>query len=238
MLDFIASKLGITITLGGFLIFVLNALAGDFVASSVKKMFNLSAEKKKVKRDLIGIEILIWLMAIVIVSQVFDEEPAKSEQVINIQEDDVPTETEMYLEITKEALKEIHEISENRKRLKDSVIANKPQQWVYQIGIEKDNTEAIKEEYLRLSSIEGVDMGRFFVFKGGKKSYFIFNDNNYSEEQILGGLDSFSSVIDSIEPNVQIVNLVEQCSWKGGIVETKPLKFRKERLSIPCYECR
>lgn len=124
------------------------------------------------------------------------------------------------------------EIKDNKQR-KDSIYqANRMQQWVYQLGEPMDSKEAVLELYKQL---EGVN--RVSVFKESKKSYFLFVDQDLTEQELKNSLESFKEQVGQAITRVFPIDLMRKCGKKEEVMKTEPLSVRKEEIELDCYVC-
>ena len=237
MLDFLQTDLGITLTLGSVLLFVFHALLGDWVVKTIRTTFSIKVPEKKMKAGLFGVEVLLFAMTLLYMYQTQVNEPVTSQNIVNIPPERAPTETELQLETMKEAVNEIKVLTENRRKLKDSIKSEKPKKFVYQIGGIKGGRDIVLDHYMRIKTINELDLDRVFIFRDSRKSYFVFQNKEYNEETIQDSLRTIVHMVDSIEPNVKVINLLDRCKWNEHVIETKPLKIRKEKLEVRCFTC-
>ena len=141
---------------------------------------------------------------------------------------------EVYHEIGKDiyniADEKIKEIKTNREEKKNNYEASREQRWVYQIGDMMNDKDLVLELYKKIRTIPNL-----CVFKEGKE-YFIFKN-----------ITDYSNLKDSLEilklqiNNIARVDTIDLMAYSGNEKEklhlTDPLKFRKEKIKLDCYEC-
>ncbi len=229
---------GITITIISVALFLFKSIAPDLIIGFIKEIFR-SKTKKSAGNIFNSLVIALLIIGIIILSFPYfiNNTQPKADDQENTQTTSQKTNAEVALETGTLIYNEVKNGINENKAKKDSIKANREKRLVFQIGEIKDNEDAILKLYNNLKSEFSIDLSRIFVFKIQKNSFFLYKDDNYTTDQINDSLLSFKSKLNKIEPNVKIVNLMDYCKVKENIKETKPLKFRKEKIEIPCCNC-
>jgi len=144
------------------------------------------------------------------------------------------TDAEVILEGAKFAKETYDELHENKLK-KDSVRnANRKRIWVYQVGLPSNDNLKILENYNKLNNISNVK-----IFRSGRKSFFIYKDDGYTEQQLRDSLKIFQSklAIAGIESRIDVVDLMSLCSRKEEVVRGENLRIKKEGVELLCYTC-
>jgi hypothetical protein len=145
-----------------------------------------------------------------------------------------PSDAQVYADLAKTGLDEVKELSE-KKQFKDSVrAATREKQWVYQIGIPKENKSEAWETAKTLNSIPNI-----CVFRESRKNYLIICDRNYSKKTMEDSLKVFSSIVNliSAENRVKIVDIISYCPKRKKLIETDKITRRKQPESFKCLTC-
>ncbi len=121
-----------------------------------------------------------------------------------------------------------------RKRMRDSLrMANREQMFVYQIGLPARHEDDIIKEYQKLINTEDV-----FIFKNGKRDYFLVKDEGLSEQALKDSFEIFKQQLPStIIGSAKVINIMQLCSRKEKLTRAKNIYLRKSKLEIPCFIC-
>lgn len=125
-------------------------------------------------------------------------------------------------------------IQENKRKKvqKDSIfIASRNQRWVYCLGDEMDNDEAIRNFYQNL-----MDNSNVCLFRDNKR-YFFFWNSNRTKTELNDSLSNFQMRIGKFIA-VNIIDLMEYCKTENmSIIQTNSKKIgkRRKQLKIDCY---
>lgn len=219
--------IGGTVTIAPIILFLLKIFAEEYMTNLIKQIFKSKTKKKAdFTLNIIIVLLLVLGFVIIIIPYIAKE---NTTTVIKQKSD-----TELALETGKFIYEEGKEYLGNRKECRDSIRANKEKRFVYQIGDIKDNEESIANLYFELMKESSIDSLKTFVFKISKNKYFLYQDCGYSEVQIKDSLENFKLQINNLW-SVKIVNLMDNCKLKEKIIETKALKYKKNR--IQCCKC-
>lgn len=231
--------IGIIVTIIPLLLLVFKQIAPEMITNLIKELFN-NKTKKSANNTFNSFIILILILGIVILIYPYfyndtHYKPKNSqEQSQGIAQ---KTESPVKLDAVKFVYDEINNVLEKKKERNEEIIANREMRLVFQIGEIKDNEKAIINLYNKLKNDSSIKLNRLFVFKIQRNKYFLYEDDNYNENQIYDSLENFRSKIYNIEPNIEIINLLDYCKAKENITETKSIINKKEKIEIPCCNC-
>ncbi|MEI7596632.1 MAG: hypothetical protein WCK02_12855 [Bacteroidota bacterium] len=209
----------------------------EYITNFTKKLFN---SKTKKKADLIFNYIIIFsfVFGVFIMAIPYLNLKSNSATATSISENSKPkTDSE---QLTEGITKVINESSDliKQKKIKDSTLkANREKKLVYQIGSIKENEEDALNLYKRLKVIPEINSSRLFVFKISRKRYFVYKNDEYNQKEINENYNGFKSQIDSIEPDVKIIDLMGFCKLKENLIETNAISIKKHKLEIRCFSC-
>lgn len=129
--------------------------------------------------------------------------------------------------------KGVKKIRENKQAKRD----NKEKRFVIQIGEQLNNKKAVAALYSRIQS-SGYDVANLVVLKISRKSFILFENEKTSPEEIPQDvLDGKRLLLNSVEPVVRSTDINSFCSLSQKLVETKQLKFRRQKIELRQFEC-
>lgn len=141
------------------------------------------------------------------------------------------TKEEIELEAAK-ALIDLTTGAIKKQQQKDSAFkANRDKEWVYQIGEPINNEKSLLKEYKQLKNIRNI-----CVFKQGG-TYLIIKKDNQPKEVLYDSLGSFKSQISTTGLSVDVIDIMANCRKRKTIVQSEPIRNRKEDLEIKCFVC-
>ncbi len=155
-----------------------------------------------------------------------DEEKKTSEIELTEDSKTIVAVVDKALDIGKEAIQ--------RRRMRDSIrLANREQMYVYQIGLPARHEDDIIEEYQKLSNTEDV-----FIFKNGRRDYFLVKDEGKSELTLRDSLEVFKEKLpNTIIGSAKVINILQLCSRNEKLTRAKNINFKKSKQEIPCFIC-
>lgn len=231
--------IGGLITAAPIILLIIKLFATEYVTKFTQELFNSKTKKKaNLIFNLIVVFLLIIGLLIILSPYIVKEKiniPAEEQeqQEVITQKSDAEIALEAGQIIYDEVKTEINNYKERNKE----IIANREKRWVYQIGDIFDNEESVLSLYKNLKTISSVDISRIFVFKIKRNKFFLYKDDGYDIYQINDSLATFKMGIANIERKVEIIDLLQYCLAKESVIGTKALKFRKEKIEIPCCNC-
>jgi hypothetical protein len=153
----------------------------------------------------------------------------------NIQKSAVPTnktDAEIALEAGKLLKESYDDLRENKLR-KDSIRnATRKRIWVYQIGLPTTNKAKLLETLNQLNNVSNIK-----IFQSDKRTFFIYKDDGYSEQELKDSLDFFQSKFKVIDSRLEILDLMAYCKNREEVVKGEDIKIKKEDVKLPCYTC-
>lgn len=217
---------------------LIKLIAAEYFTSIIKEFFKF--KKKEQAANLFNI--ILFLLFLVglsfILMTYFNPKDAELKTSENIEASNPKTDAEIALEAGKVVLDEVQKGVENIKERNEEIIAKRKKRFVYQIGDITDNEESILKLYEELIKNTEIDSSKIFVFRIKRKKYFLYFEEAYNEDPINeDSLTHFKSKIENTEPVVKDIDLKKYCKAKETIIQRKPLKFRKQKIEIPCLEC-
>ena len=121
------------------------------------------------------------------------------------------------------------------KRKRDSIFeANKDKHFAYKIGFEKTDRNDVFDTYKKLIELK---IPGLYALETGRKEYVVISYEAKPEATLREQLEAFKSQVSSVEPHVELVNIMSFCSLKEIIKKDKNLTSRKEDVEIPCLVC-
>ncbi|MBI4929318.1 MAG: hypothetical protein HY841_01030 [Bacteroidetes bacterium] len=229
--------IGGILTVAPITLLLLKLFATEYVTNFTRELFKSKSNKKaNLIFNAIVVILLIIGISIIAFPYLTKENPPDN---ISPQEQTAPQKTdgEILFDAGKIIHDEIKEGIEKRKERKEDIIASREKRLVYQIGNIKDNENGVLDLYKKLKNIPNINLARIFVFEISRNKYFMYQNDEYSEQQINDSLENFKSTIGSIEPAIGIIDLMKYCKANENINDTKELKFRREKIKIPCCNC-
>ena len=161
---------------------------------------------------------------------------ASIESVLPNEKPEAKTQTEQLLE-NAEKVKDF--ANDTRKEFRDEKIrndsarkANRKSKWVYQIGLGTSNSKDLLTEYNQLKHITNIK-----IFRHSKKSYFLYKDDGYTEQQLKDSLNSFQAKISETGSKIEIIDLMDLCTLKENIVSGEDIKVKKADVVLLCNTC-
>lgn len=219
----------------GIVISVLLGGVGMFFNGSIKELINKffsNLSKEQINILFIGLMVILFAFPNVLVS-FFPAEDDGQAKVVNEYSEAEKTETEVYIDAGLEVIEIVGDGFE-QKQINDSIKrVNKEQVWVYQIGLAKNNVDEVWSTYEIANKITS----NVTVFKKSRKSYFVVKNDGLGKNELLDGLDSFKSEIDSVESIIKVVNLSTFCPLRKEISNGKKIKIKKLKAKIECLVC-
>ncbi len=150
---------------------------------------------------------------------------------------EVPTSTnksdlETYKEIGEGAVDLIQQAAAEKRR-KDSIrIANRPKNWVVQIGEPYNKLKGVKQALAQLK-----DRNNVFVFKEGGKYRICWQDGNQDKEELEGEYDEIREELELGSSKLSVKDINKICPSKKSAVSIKDINNRKEGFTTPCKTC-
>jgi hypothetical protein len=206
--------------------------AREFIKQALEKIFG-TGKKVMVTVIFVGVIALtagaLGFLSFSLLSPTDDTAPPSIETtVIEAQ----PTKLETYVEGAEVALDVIGDMVD-RKQHKDSVeLAERAEQWVFQIGVNIGDKSQVIAEYQRLKHLENLA-----VFKLSKRSYILFIDERLTKPEMDQRLEALKSDLDSLQVRVSILDLMSECKVRRQPTKTSDIKIKRTDIVIPCYEC-
>lgn len=216
---------------------LMKLFAAEYVTNFTKELFKSKTNKKaNLIFNFIIVALLIIGISIILSPYISTESPPEE---VTPQEPALPQKTdgEILFDAGKILHDEIKDGFENRKERKEEALAKREKRLVFQIGDIKDNEDAILGLYKKLKEIPSINLSRIFAFEISRNRYFLYQNDGYSEIQINDSLPNYKSMIDTVEPYIEIIDLMKYCKLKEKVTGTKDLKFRKEKIKISCCNC-
>ncbi len=227
------------LTISPIVLKIIDQLESELITNFTKELFKSKTKKKanSIFNSLVLISITLGVF-VFFSPQIFSvSEPAtpkaEQQQLPSAKKSD----GELIYEGSKTLFEEGKGAIKGRKERDSIIIANRDKKMVYQIGSIKEDDDAILNLYMKLKSISGLNISRISVFRISRNEYFLYKDDEYAQKQINDSLANFKTEVASVEPSVKIVDLMQFCKAKEKFKERKPLKFRKQKIEIPCYYC-
>lgn len=230
--------IGGIITAAPIILLIIKLFATEYVTNFTKELFK---SKTKKRANLIFNGIIVFLLiigvSIILSPYLMTENPPIDNDTNDQQSAQHKSNGELIYDGAKIIYNDSKEGIKNKKQ-RDSIIkADREKKYVYKIGTIKDNDDAVLKLYKQLKNVPSVNLSRIFAFRISKNKYFLYENDEYNKNQINDSLLKFKAKIDSIEPYIKIINLMEYCKVKEFIQETTPLKFKKEKIEIPVCNC-
>jgi len=237
MENLVENIVGGILTAAPIILLLVKFFAAEYVTTFTKELFKSKTNKKA---NLIFNGIVVFSLIVGIFVILYPYISSGNHITPNVeQQQNAPqkNDEELIFEGSKILYEEGKEIIKNKKERDNTIKANREKKLVYQIGSIKGNDKAVLNLYKRLKNIHSLNSSRIFVFEISRNKYLVYKDDGYSQDQIIDSLANFKSQIDSIEPYVKIVDLMEYCKVKEKFLETKSLKFKKQKIEISCFNC-
>ena len=217
---------------------VVKIFAAEYITSLTKKLFQSKTNKKANQIFSVVVGFLFLVGAAFILSpHVSPARPETDPDTPEQQAASHKSKDELIAEGLNKAYDEtkdgITDAFKNKKKKDSTIIADRAKRLVYQIGNIKDDEDGVLELFEELKDVSP----NISVFKISKNKYLVYEDNQYSETQINDSFPGFESEIKSAGSTTKIVDLMQYCKAKEIIVDTKPLKFRRPKIEIPCCQC-
>lgn len=118
-----------------------------------------------------------------------------------------------------------------RQRIKDSInSANKEKMYAYFIGVKMKEKQALKA-YNELRA----KTPSIYVFKAGRKEYYIIKFEAKGEEELTASLDDFKTQLgENGTEGVKVMNLTDFCSKRETITKDN---MSEDDIEIKCLKC-
>jgi len=226
------------------LLLLIRIFATQYISELVKKLFNGRSDEKAFATFyftlflslIIGL-LLLFYPVISELETATPEESIREKDTLFIDQDRPKTDKEIDVEFLKEGLETTEEIIEGFQNKNQELREAKGSRLVYQIGDILDNEKSLFKKFKQLRKIATINIAILKVFKIKRNQFLIIYDLHQAEDEMNKGLADFKASLSTIENNISIRELNQECRARQEIVTTKPLDRRKFDFTIECLEC-